>query len=205
MVLKSQGSQCVKCGQERTRNPTEGVSWNVWKKSNRLPLCAEENLSSNRRLCQHSAISLARGLYTSVDTSTLSYRCCTTFRIEPLTIQLFEHMCIFHSTNRKNTAAGLQRSDPRARMREAEKVFLWEISVSFSCSFSLSDFIHWLYYTQAMGKMKSDWYCKWQVRPWNDFLSSSSGGVKPKAFCWFWRSWVILALICKNPLYSNSC
>lgn len=129
MVLKSQGSQCVKCGQERTRKPTEGVPWNVWKKSNRLPLCAEENLSSNRRLCQHSAVSLARGLYTSVDTSTLSYRCCTTFRIEPLTIQLFEHMCIFHSTNRKNTAAGLQRLNPRARMREAEKVFLWEISV----------------------------------------------------------------------------
>jgi len=110
------------------RNPTEGVPLNVWKTSNHLPLCAEENLSSNSRLCQHSATSLARGLYTSVDTSPLSYRCCTTFRIEPLTIQLFEHMCIFHSTNRKNTATGLQRLDPRARMREAEMVFLGEIS-----------------------------------------------------------------------------
>lgn len=119
----------MKHRQESKRNPTEGVPSNAWKTSNRLPLSAEENLSSNRRLCQHSAVSLARGLYTSVDTSPLSYRCCTTFRIEPLTIQLFEHMCIFHSTNRKNTATGLQHLDPRARMREAEKVFLWEISV----------------------------------------------------------------------------
>lgn len=122
-------SQHVKRGQESVRNPTEGVPSNVWKTSNCLPLCAEENLNSNRRLCQHSAVSLARGLHTPVDTSHLSYRCCTTFRTEPLTIQLFEHMCIFHSTNRKNMGAGLQRLDPRARMRVAEKVFLWEISV----------------------------------------------------------------------------
>lgn len=86
--------------------------------------CAEENPSSNRRLCQHSAVSLAPSLHTWVDTSALSYRCSTAFRIEPLTIQLFEHMCIFHSTNHKNMAAGLQRLTPRARMREAEKVFL---------------------------------------------------------------------------------
>lgn len=119
----------MKRRQESRRNSPEGVPSNVWKMSSRLPRCAEENLSSNRRLCQHSAVSLARGLHTSVDTSPLSYRCCTTFRIEPLTIQLFEHMCIFHSTNRKNMATGLQRLDPRARMREAEKVFLGEISV----------------------------------------------------------------------------
>lgn len=89
----------------------------------------EGNRGPGRRLRQHSAVSLARGLHTSLDTSPLSYRCCAAFRIEPPTIQLFEHMCIFHSTNRKNKAAGLQRLDPRARMREAGEVFLWEISV----------------------------------------------------------------------------
>lgn len=91
-------------------------------------LC-EGNLSPDRRPWQLSSVSLAPGLHTSLDTSPLSYRCCAGFRMEPPTVQLFEHMCIFHSANRKNKAAGLQRLDPRARMREAGEVFLWEISV----------------------------------------------------------------------------
>ena len=94
-----------------------------------LPAAVLRKPSSNRRLCQHSAVSFAWGVHTSLDTSALSYRCSTAFRMEPLTVQLFEHMCIFHSTNHKNMAAGLQRLTPRARMREAEEVFLWEISV----------------------------------------------------------------------------
>lgn len=94
-----------------------------------LPAAVLRKPSSNRRLCQHSAVSFAWGVHTSLDTSALSYRCSTAFWMEPLTVQLFEHMCIFHSTNRKNMAAGLQRLTPRARIREAEEVFLWEISV----------------------------------------------------------------------------
>lgn len=106
-----------RCPFERLEN-VETPATLCWGKS-RLQ---QKALSTQHRIISSRFIHFSWHLY-------LSYRCCTTFRIEPLTIQLFEHMCIFHSTNRKNMATGLQRLDPRARMREAEKVFLWEISV----------------------------------------------------------------------------
>lgn len=110
-----------------TSHPTEGVPGNVWGTWGACHAAWGECQPRQKALA--ATVSLAPGLHTSLDTSPLSYRCCAAFRIEPLTIQMFEHMCIFHSTNRKNKAAGLQGLDPRARMREAGEVFLWEISV----------------------------------------------------------------------------
>lgn len=123
---RRRGSPRARRGQGSTSNATEGVPENVWEMLSRLPRCRRGISALTER-----SVPLAPGLHTSLDTSPLSYRCCAAFGMEPPTIQLFEHMCIFHSANRKNKAAGLQRLDPRARMREAGEVFLWEISVVF--------------------------------------------------------------------------
>lgn len=113
----------------RHQQPHRRCPWERLENVEAPATLREGNVSPDRRLWQLVTVSLAAGLHTSLDTSPLSYRCCAALRIEPPTIQLFEHMCIFHSTNRKNKAAGLQGLDPRARMREAGEVFLWEISV----------------------------------------------------------------------------
>lgn len=104
--------------------PPEGVPAIVCKVLSHLPGCGRGISAPTES--SGSTVPPAPGLHTRLDTSPLSYRC---FGWSPRRYSCLNTCAFSTQQTARTTAAGLQRLDPRATMREAGEVFLWEISV----------------------------------------------------------------------------